>query len=184
MVTVLEKCNTEEQRSVVRFFLWAKGLNAKDIHKEMFPVHSGKCLSLKEVHPRSADNEKVETELGKWLRQQSKGFFYAAGFDALVKQWDKCINIVTDLLSALLSNGSVNKPQQRDCFFVVRDATVATQRRSKQTHLCGNWSTYNNEKCVRSFLCSRRRGYITREWWDARQFSVNLNEETVLESSR
>jgi hypothetical protein len=85
-----------------------------------------------------------------------------------------------DLLSALLSNGSVNKPQQRDCFYVVRDATVAMQRRSKQTHLCGNWSTRNNEKCVRSFLCSQRRGYITRYWWDTRQFSINLNEVTVL----
>jgi hypothetical protein len=40
-------------------------------------------------------------------------------------------NIVTDLLSALLSNGSVNKPQQRDCFYVVREATVATQHRGK-----------------------------------------------------
>jgi hypothetical protein len=28
---------TEEQRSVARF-LWAKGLNTKDIHKDMFPV--------------------------------------------------------------------------------------------------------------------------------------------------
>jgi hypothetical protein len=32
------------------FFLWAKGLNAKDINKEMFPVYGGKCLSLKAVH--------------------------------------------------------------------------------------------------------------------------------------
>jgi hypothetical protein len=32
MATVLEECNTEEQHSVVRF-LWAKGLDAKDIHK-------------------------------------------------------------------------------------------------------------------------------------------------------
>jgi hypothetical protein len=31
--------------------------------------------------------------MGKWLRQQSK-YFYAAGFDALVKRWDKCINVV------------------------------------------------------------------------------------------
>jgi hypothetical protein len=46
MVTVLEECSTEEQRSVVRF-LWAKGLNAKHIHKEMFPVYGGKCLTLK-----------------------------------------------------------------------------------------------------------------------------------------
>jgi hypothetical protein len=79
--------------------------------------------------------------------------------------------IVTDLLSALLSNGLVNKPQQRDRFYMVRDATVATQRRSKQTHLCGSWSTRNNDKCLRSFLCSWRRGYITRHWWEARQFS-------------
>jgi hypothetical protein len=30
--------------------LWAKGLNGKDIHKEMFPVYGGKCLSRKAVH--------------------------------------------------------------------------------------------------------------------------------------
>jgi hypothetical protein len=29
--------------------LWAKGLNAKDIHKEMFPVYGGKCLPSKAV---------------------------------------------------------------------------------------------------------------------------------------
>jgi hypothetical protein len=49
MATVLEKHTSEEHRSVVRF-LWAKGLNAKDIHKEMFPVYSGKCLSCKAIH--------------------------------------------------------------------------------------------------------------------------------------
>jgi hypothetical protein len=49
MVTVLEECATEEQHFMGRF-LWAKGLNAKDIHKEMFPVYSGKCLSHKAVH--------------------------------------------------------------------------------------------------------------------------------------
>jgi hypothetical protein len=42
MTTVLEVCNTEEQHFVVRF-LWAKGLGAQDIHKEMFPVYGGKC---------------------------------------------------------------------------------------------------------------------------------------------
>jgi hypothetical protein len=49
MVTMLEECNTEEQHSVVRF-LWEKGLGAKDIHIETFPVHGGKCLSHKAVH--------------------------------------------------------------------------------------------------------------------------------------
>jgi hypothetical protein len=37
MATVLEEYTTKEQCSV-EHFLWAKGLSAKDIHKEMFPV--------------------------------------------------------------------------------------------------------------------------------------------------
>jgi hypothetical protein len=68
-----------------------------------FPVYDGKCLSRKVVHnwvdifsakkkhlggKYFADDEEVETEVRKWLRRQSKGF-YVAGFDALVKQWDK-----------------------------------------------------------------------------------------------
>jgi hypothetical protein len=28
----------------------------------------------------------------KWLRKQSKDF-YVAGLDALIKRWDKCINV-------------------------------------------------------------------------------------------
>jgi hypothetical protein len=49
MATVLEGYTTEKQRSLVRF-LYARGLNAEDIHKEMFPVYDGKCLSSKAVH--------------------------------------------------------------------------------------------------------------------------------------
>jgi hypothetical protein len=100
MAIVFKECTTQEQRFVVRFFfLWAKGLNAKDIHKEMFPVNGRKCLSCKAVHnwvqkrgKYFADDGEVETEVRKWLRQQSKDF-YAVGFDVLlVKRWDKCIN--------------------------------------------------------------------------------------------
>jgi hypothetical protein len=43
MKTVVEDCTTEEQHSVVHI-LWAKGLDAKDVHKEMFPVYGGKSL--------------------------------------------------------------------------------------------------------------------------------------------
>jgi hypothetical protein len=50
MVNMLEGCITEEQRSVVHFFLCAKGPCAKDIHREIFPVYGGKCLSRKAVH--------------------------------------------------------------------------------------------------------------------------------------
>jgi hypothetical protein len=49
MATVLMECSTEEQCSLARF-LWEKGLTAKDIHKETFPVYGGKCLLLKAVH--------------------------------------------------------------------------------------------------------------------------------------
>jgi hypothetical protein len=72
--------------------MWAKGLNAKDFHKEMFPVYGGKCLLHKAVHNwvqkhgrRFADEEEVETEVRKWLRQQSKDF-NAVCFDALTKR--------------------------------------------------------------------------------------------------
>jgi hypothetical protein len=41
---------------------------------------------------RFADDEEVETEVRKLLRQQSEDF-YAAGLDALVKRWDKCENV-------------------------------------------------------------------------------------------
>jgi hypothetical protein len=39
MAIVLEECITKEQRSLV-LFLWAEGLSAKDIHKEVFTVGS------------------------------------------------------------------------------------------------------------------------------------------------
>jgi hypothetical protein len=94
MATVLEMCTTKEKCYVMRF-LWARGLKAKDIHKEMFPVYDGKCLSRRAVHnwvekrgKRFANDEEVETEVRKWLRRQSKDF-YAAGFGVL----DSCISV-------------------------------------------------------------------------------------------
>jgi hypothetical protein len=36
-------CNTEERRSVVRFFV-SKMTHVKDIHTEVFPVYGGKCF--------------------------------------------------------------------------------------------------------------------------------------------
>jgi hypothetical protein len=58
----------------------------------MFPVYGEKCLSSKTVHKWVGKrgkifiyDEKVETEVWYWLRQQSKEY-YAAGFEALVKR--------------------------------------------------------------------------------------------------
>jgi hypothetical protein len=33
-----------KSRVLLCVFLWENGLNAKDIHVEMFPVYGGKCL--------------------------------------------------------------------------------------------------------------------------------------------
>ena len=38
-----------EQHGVVRF-LWAKKMEAKDIHKEMLPMYGEHCLSHQAVH--------------------------------------------------------------------------------------------------------------------------------------
>jgi hypothetical protein len=65
----------------------------------MFPVYGEKCLLRKAVHNWSRNSLKdvlmsqmMLDQARKWLRQQSKDFC-AAGFDALVKRWDKCINV-------------------------------------------------------------------------------------------
>jgi hypothetical protein len=39
MAAPLNTCTTIEERGVVRF-LWAKNMEAKDIHKEMLPIES------------------------------------------------------------------------------------------------------------------------------------------------
>jgi hypothetical protein len=54
MATVLEECITEEQRSVELFFV-GKILSTEDIHREIFPAYSGKCLSSKAVHNWAAN---------------------------------------------------------------------------------------------------------------------------------
>jgi hypothetical protein len=100
MANMLEGYTTEDQRSVLRFFLWAKVLNAKDIHKEIFHVYCGKCLPRKTVHnwveKFSQGRSKVADDArpGAEMAETTVKDFYAAGFDALVKQRKKCINVV------------------------------------------------------------------------------------------
>jgi hypothetical protein len=92
MATVLEECITEEQPSVV-FFAGKWDLMQRIFIKKLFLFTVRSVCRVKRFHlhgKRFADEE-VETEVRKSLRQQSKDF-YAAGFDALVKRWDKCIS--------------------------------------------------------------------------------------------
>jgi hypothetical protein len=64
------------------------------------------------------------------------------------------VDNVTALLSALLSNGSVNKPQQRDCFYVVRYATVAMQHRGK--HISAAVSRHATIRTTWEVFCAVR----------------------------
>jgi hypothetical protein len=73
------------KHSVVRFL--RKRLSDKDIMKKyfLFTVHN-RVKKPSQGCPNVADDE---MKLRKWLRQQSKDFC-AAGFDALLKRWNKC----------------------------------------------------------------------------------------------
>jgi hypothetical protein len=74
-------------RSDVRFLLWAKELNAKDIHKEMFPVYGGKCLSREAIHNWVA-NVSLMTKRVK--RRRGSGLDNSQNTSMLR---DKCINV-------------------------------------------------------------------------------------------
>ena len=58
MAALLNKCNTIEQREIVRF-LWAKDMAANDIHKEMLPMYGEHYLSRQAFH--------------SWVRKFSEG---------------------------------------------------------------------------------------------------------------
>jgi len=44
---------------------------------------------------RFPDDDAVERAMRMWFRQQPQEF-YAAGFQGLVKRWDKCLNLSGD----------------------------------------------------------------------------------------
>jgi hypothetical protein len=78
--------------------LWAQDLNANVIHKEMVPVYDGKCLSRKAVHKwveKFSRHSEVSGDArpGAEVAETRVKNLCAAGFDALVKRWNKCLNV-------------------------------------------------------------------------------------------
>jgi hypothetical protein len=99
MATVLKDCTTEKQRSVMHSSVGKEDSMRRIFTKKyfLFTVESvryvkrfttGSRNSLKDVQKF----QMIPDQVLKWLRQQPKDF-YAAGFDALVKRWDKRINV-------------------------------------------------------------------------------------------
>jgi hypothetical protein len=74
MVTMLE--GVLPKSKVLLCVFVGKRTQCKNIHKEMFSVYGGKCLSRKVVHNWVADvllmTDEIETEVRKCLRQQSE----------------------------------------------------------------------------------------------------------------
>jgi len=90
-----------EQRGIVRF-LWAKKMEAKDIHKEMLPMYGEHCLSHQAVHnwvqKFSEGRTSIEDEhrAGRLVEIATPETLQHAGFQGLVKRWDKCLNLYGD----------------------------------------------------------------------------------------
>jgi hypothetical protein len=90
MTAVLEEYTTEERSCVVLSCVQKDSMQTIFIN-ECFLFTVGSVWRVKRFYlgGKIFADEEVEIEVGKRLRQQPKDF-YAAGFDALVKQWDKC----------------------------------------------------------------------------------------------
>jgi hypothetical protein len=72
--------------------LRAKGLNAKDIYKEMFPVYGGKCLSSKAIHIWVA-NVSLMTKRLKRSCGSGWGNSQRTSVLRVSTRWDKCISV-------------------------------------------------------------------------------------------
>jgi len=77
-------------------------MEAKDIHKEMLPMYSEHCLSHQAVHnwvqKFSEGRTSIEDEhrAGWPVEIATPETLQRAGFQGLVKRWDKCLNLYGD----------------------------------------------------------------------------------------
>jgi hypothetical protein len=79
MATVFEEYPTEDKRSVVRFFCGQKDSLARKVIKKCLLFTVGSVSQLKRFHISRkyfANDEEVETEVRKWLRQKSKELLF------------------------------------------------------------------------------------------------------------
>ena len=84
------------------FFVGKKKIEAKDINKEMLPMYGEHCLSRQAVHnwvqKFSEGRTSIEDEhrAGWPVEIATPETLQRAGFQGLVKRWDKCLNLYGD----------------------------------------------------------------------------------------
>ena len=84
MAAPLNTCTTTEQRGVV-------GYSRQEIHNWVQKFSEGRT-SIEDEHRAGRP---VQIATPETFRRQPKEF-YAAGFQGLVKRWDKCLNLYGD----------------------------------------------------------------------------------------
>jgi hypothetical protein len=94
MATELEEYTTEEQRSFVRF-CGQKDTMQRIFIRKCFLFMAGSFYCVKRFTTRLQrfdDDEETETEMRKWLRQESNDF-NSTDFDAMITRLDIRINV-------------------------------------------------------------------------------------------
>jgi hypothetical protein len=78
------------------FFLWEKGLNTEDTHKEICPVYGGKYLQRQTVHNWAVNVSLMTKRLKRRCGSDSDNSQKTSMLwhsTQLVKRWEKCMNV-------------------------------------------------------------------------------------------
>ena len=70
--------------------MWAKGLNANEIHSEIRPVYGDNCFTRPVIHVWYTKFACGRESMVDKERQQTS--FFALRIQKLVDRWDKCLN--------------------------------------------------------------------------------------------
>ena len=98
MTTLPLKSSRNEQRAVIRFFLWANGLNANEIHSEMRPVYGDKCFTRPAIHVWCTNFARGRESIVDKERPGRLGGMLRRPMPRLPQlmlrtvRWDKCLN--------------------------------------------------------------------------------------------
>jgi len=95
MATLLLKSSRNEQRALI-FFLWAKGLNANEIHSEMPPVYGDKCFPRPAIHVwctkfAHSRESTVDKEQMTWPACRDDRCHDCRSWWFRTVRWDKCL---------------------------------------------------------------------------------------------
>jgi len=138
MVAPLNMRTTIEQHGVV-WFLWAKGMAAKDIHKEMLPIYSEHCLSCQAVHNGAQKFSEWRTSIEDEHRAGRPVEIATPAMLQLIKdiiRADRRVTINAVATSIGCSHGQAYSIFQGNAFL--------TTKRLKEQCACGSDSNHKN----------------------------------------